>query len=112
MQYRHVFGLFAIVCLIGAGALALQTPERRPPAMWSRSLSNKSPLQDKVDEQGREIAALKETINNGATIKLNSLGDVLSFLGLMSGSVQMLIYVFLGGKLLVRGSRSLFHKRT
>jgi hypothetical protein len=105
MRYRHVLGLFAIVCLLGAGYMALQTQQSAPPALNSRSLTpfNKhDPLQERVDQQGREIAALKEMIDRGAAFKLSGVGDVLSLLGLMSGALQMLIYAFLGGRYLFR----------
>ncbi|MFZ1109464.1 MAG: hypothetical protein WAN43_14125 [Rhodomicrobium sp.] len=105
MRYRHVFGLFAIVCLLGAGYVAWQTPAPPPPAFSSRSLTpikKNDPLQERVDRQGREIAALKEMISHGAELKLSSAGDLLSLLGLLSGALQMLVYVFLGGKYLFR----------
>jgi hypothetical protein len=105
MRYRHVLGLFAIVCLIGAGYMALQAPPPQHPAINSRSLTpgkKNDPLQEKVNQQGQEIAALKEMINRGAEFKLSGVGDVLSLLGLLSGALQMLVYVFLGGKYLIR----------
>jgi hypothetical protein len=104
MSYRHIFGLFAIICLLGAGVIALRTPASQHPAVSIRSLNidKSNALQEKVDEQGREIAALREMINRGASFKLSSVGDVLSLLGLMSGALQMLIYVVLGGKYLFR----------
>jgi hypothetical protein len=105
MRYRHVLGLFAIVCLLGAGYMALQTQPTAPPVINSRSLKpfdKHDPLQVRVDEQGREIAALKEMIDHGAAFKLSGVGDVLSLLGLISGALQMLIYVVLGGRYLLR----------